>query len=247
MADTRNNTIRRVDLAEKQVQTVAGTRTRVLQVENGGPAGSTGLNSPWDVLWRDGRVYIAMAGQHQIWVLDPTERHLQAFAGNRKAELRDGPLLDAGLNQPSSLATDSVRLFVADSEGDAIRVMGFDPGSSVSTLIGPPPQRPDGVRERASALEHPLGVAWLGDRLVVADTYNNRLRVLDPRTGRVRTLVDADAGLNEPAGVSAAGGRIYVADTNNHRIVSVDPENGVLTPVDVREGESADFRGRARP
>jgi sugar lactone lactonase YvrE len=246
VADTRNNTIRRVDLAAKRVQTVAGTRSRVLQVEQTGPAGATGLNSPWDVLWHDGLLYIAMAGQHQLWVLDPRERQLRAFAGSRRAELLDGPLLEAGLIQPSGLATDSVRLFVADTGADAIRVTGFDPGSSVATLVGPPPEGPDGVRERSPAVEHPLGVAWLGDRVVVADTYNHRLRVIDPRTGRVRTLVDKDAGLDEPAGLSVAGGRIYVADTNNHRIVSVDPESGAMTPLDLREAVGPDTRGRSR-
>ena len=246
VADARNNTIRRVDLAAERVQTVAGTRTRVLQVENAGAAGSTGLNSPWDVLWHDGLLYIAMAGQHQLWILDPRERQLRAFAGTRRAELLDGPLLEAGLNQPSSLATDGVRLFVADAEADAIRVMAFDPGSSISTLVGPPPLRADGVRARDPAIEHPLGVAWLGDRVVVADTYNHRIRILDPSTGKMRTLVSEDAGLDEPAGVSVAAGRIYVADTNNHRIVSVDPESGAVTPVRLRYAAPGDIRGRAR-
>ena len=118
--------------------------------------------------------------------------------------------------------------------------------ASSVTLVGPPPEGPDGVRERSPAVERPLGVAWLGDRVVVADTYNHRLRVIDPRTGRVRTLVDKDAGLDEPAGLSVAGGRIYVADTNNHRIVSVDPESGAMTPLDLREAAGPDTRGRSR-
>ncbi len=247
VADTRNNTIRRVDLAEKQVQTVAGTRNRVLQVENAGPAGTTGLNSPWDVLWHDGSVYIAMAGQHQLWVLEPETRQLRVFAGSRRAELRDGPLLEAGFNQPSSLASDGVRLFVADSGGDALRVMGFDPGSSVDTLVAPAPPAANGVRDPSPPVVHPLGVAWLEDRVVLSDTYNHRLRAFDPRTGRVRTLVGADAGLEEPAGLSVAGGRIYVADTNNHRIVVVDPESGTVSPVDVRQEGPLGARGRLRP
>jgi DNA-binding beta-propeller fold protein YncE len=112
--------------------------------------------------------------------------------------------------------------------------------------VGPPPLRADGVRARDPAIEHPLGVAWLGDRVVVADTYNHRIRILDPSTGRMRTLVSEDAGLDEPAGVSVAAGRIYVADTNNHRIVSVDPESGAVTPVRLRYAAPGDIRGRAR-
>ena len=239
VADTSNNTIRRVDLVRERVETVVGTRERVFQVETAGPANQVGLNSPWDVLWHDGLLYIAMAGQHQLWVYDPAIREVRAFAGSRREELRDGPLLEAGLNQPSGLATDGVRLFVADTDAGAIRVTGFDPGASVGTVTRPAAQVPEGAPAPATKLQHPLGVAWFEDTVVVADTYNHRIRTLDPDTGRLRTLVGPDAGLEEPGGVSVAGGLIYVADTNNHRIVAVDPKSGAVTPISVREDDAA--------
>jgi DNA-binding beta-propeller fold protein YncE len=243
VADTWNNTIRRVDLAEERVETVVGTRERVFQVEDAGPANRIGLNSPWDVLWHDGLLYIAMAGQHQLWVYDPDSRQVKAFAGSRRTELRDGPLLEAGLNQPSGLATDGVRLFVADADAGAIRVTGFDSGARLSTVTRIPADPPEGSPAPPTKLQHPLGVAWLGDSVLVADTYNHRIRTLDPDTGRLHTLVGDDGGLEEPGGISVSGDRIYVADTNHHRIVAVDPESGAVTPVHVREaGDPASVR-----
>ena len=91
VADTENHVIRRVDLAARTVGTAAGTGEQVYQRFNDGLASELGLNSPWDVLWHDGWLYIAMAGQHQVWRLDPARGHLEEYAGTRREELKDGP------------------------------------------------------------------------------------------------------------------------------------------------------------
>src|SRR5205814_8547357 len=70
VADTENHAIRAMDLAAETVRTVAGTGV-IGYRRAGGPATATPLNSPWDVLALDGTIYIAMAGTHQIWTLDP--------------------------------------------------------------------------------------------------------------------------------------------------------------------------------
>jgi sugar lactone lactonase YvrE len=80
----------------------------------------------------------------------------------------------------------------------------------------------------AARLQHPQGLAWVpggagGGRLLVADSYNDALRWLDPRTRRVETWVD---GFAEPGGVAVADGLAYVADTNAHRIAVVEIGTG---------------------
>jgi sugar lactone lactonase YvrE len=125
VADTSNNALRRIDLEAKRVETVAGTGEQVYLSQSSAPARGTGLNTPWDVLWHDGLVYIAMAGQHQIWTYDPKADLIREFAGSRREELRDGARLTGGLNQPSGLATDGESLYVADSEASAIRRIGL--------------------------------------------------------------------------------------------------------------------------
>ncbi len=79
-----------------------------------------------------------------------------------------------------------------------------------------------------------LGVAWSGGKLYVADTYNNKIKVIDIDQHTCQTVAgtgksgnaDADNGaaatFSEPGGFSAAAGRLFVADTNNHLIRVVD-------------------------
>jgi thiol-disulfide isomerase/thioredoxin len=72
VADTENHAIRAVDLKAGSVATVAGigSQAREIQVVPfSGPAKTTALSSPWDVVMLPGEraVYIAMAGPHQIW------------------------------------------------------------------------------------------------------------------------------------------------------------------------------------
>lgn len=71
VADTGNHAIRLVDLAARTVRTVAGTGEQAYMFNQSSVSASSGLNSPWDVLWLDGQLYVAMAGQHQVWRYDP--------------------------------------------------------------------------------------------------------------------------------------------------------------------------------
>jgi hypothetical protein len=88
---------------------------------------------------------------------------------------------------------------------------------------------------RDARFQHPLGITLVGSGgdayLVVADTYNQVLRRVDPLSGAVTTLSGtgkAEAGsperigYYEPGGISAGDDRLYVADTNHHRIVMLD-------------------------
>jgi DNA-binding beta-propeller fold protein YncE len=83
----------------------------------------------------------------------------------------------------------------------------------------------DGVGDEVR-LQHALGVAWLDGKLFIADTYNSKIKVLDPQTRRCESFLGGDGPdgrfFNEPAGLSIAGGKLYVADTNAHRIRVVD-------------------------
>jgi DNA-binding beta-propeller fold protein YncE len=78
-------------------------------------------------------------------------------------------------------------------------------------------------------LQHALGVAFHDSKLYIADTYNSKIKVVDPGKQSCTTLLGGErdgwfAGpiFNEPAGLSIAGDKMYVADTNAHRIRVVD-------------------------
>jgi hypothetical protein len=80
-------------------------------------------------------------------------------------------------------------------------------------------------------LQHALGVAFHGGLLYVTDTYNNKIKVIDPKDHTAKTLAgdgkpsaedQPTARFDEPAGISVAAGKLYVADTNNHLIRVID-------------------------
>jgi thiol-disulfide isomerase/thioredoxin len=234
VADRKNHMIRALDLKAQKVTTVAGTGKQDRGGRfKGGPALKTGMNSPWD-LYRHGKwLYIAQAGHHQIWTLDLARNVLEPYAGDGYERLSDGELDDASFAQPSGLTSDGTFLYVADSEGSAVRRLPLKGGKgSVETLVGVGPYLftfgdKDGVGDKVR-LQHALGVACHKGKLYVADTYNSKIKVLDPAKKSCTTLLgEADGWLagrlfNEPAGLSFAGDRLYVADTNGHRIRVID-------------------------
>ena len=247
VADRKNHMIRAIDLKEQVVTTVAGTGQQAdpgeRRLDRPVPATSIGLNSPWALLWAADKLFIAMAGHHQIWTFDPAAKELAPFAGSGRENIMDGPLRFANFAQPSGLATDGKFLYVADSEVSAVRKLPLDGKGEVETLVGrglfvfgdrDGPARIEDVvaRETKEArLQHALGVAFADGKLYVADTYNSKIRVLDPKAGTLATFLGGDEGaggwfggpvFSEPAGLSYANGKLYVADTNAHRIRVVD-------------------------
>jgi thiol-disulfide isomerase/thioredoxin len=257
VADTGNHLLREVDFDSKQVKTIAGTGEqgtgfpgRPTSRRFGGPPLRTALSSPW-ALWVHGSdLYIAMAGPHQIWKMPLAGRRIGPYAGNGREDIVDGPLLPArpfaqgfsSFAQPSGLASDGERLFVADCEGSAIRAVPFDPTGKVETLVGVMGSLfdfgdVDGTGPTVR-LQHPLGVVFYDGKLYIADTYNNKVKVLDVATQSCETLAGSGesgntdaadamtATFNEPAGISAAAGKLYVADTNNHAIRVIDLTDG---------------------
>jgi DNA-binding beta-propeller fold protein YncE len=229
VADRKNHMIRALDLKSGTVRTVAGIGRQDRESRHaGGPAAQTGLNSPWDLLRMGRTLYIAMAGHHQIWTLDLDKMDLQPYAGNGRENIRDGELGAAEFAQPSGLTTDGKRLYVADSEVSAIRSVSLNKAGDVTTLVGQGLFKFGDVDGEGKdvRLQHALGVAYHDGKLYVADTYNSKIKVLDPATKKCTTFLGGGTGpdrmFNEPAGVSVANGKLYVADTNAHRIRVVD-------------------------
>ncbi|MET9523130.1 NHL domain-containing thioredoxin family protein [Streptomyces coeruleorubidus] len=230
VADSVNHALRRLDLTTGEVTTVAGTGRQWWQGSpTSGPAREVDLSSPWDVaLWQD-KVWIAMAGVHQLWAYDPVEGTVAVAAGTTHEGLVDGPGAEAWFAQPSGLAATPERLWLADSETSALRWV--DPDGSVHTAVGTGLfdfGHRDGVAGQA-LLQHPLGVTALPDGSVaVADTYNHALRRYDPATGEVTTLA---TDLREPSDAVLVGDDIVVVESARHRLTRLRlPEEAVKVP-----------------
>jgi DNA-binding beta-propeller fold protein YncE len=226
VADTGNDQIRAVDFEMRAVHTV--------DVSN--------LRSPWDLALKPGILIVAMAGPHQLWVIDLLHDRAYPYAGTGEETRRDGAVNAAAFAQPSGLAIDGDTLYVADAESNSIRAVALPPLNTVTTLAGGDLfdfGDQDGAGD-AARLQHPLGVAVHDGRVMIADTYNHKIKMLDPASGNVSTIAGtgipghADgaasrAQFHEPGGVSAAGDTLFVADTNNHVIRTIDLRSFVVS------------------
>ncbi|MCE9533722.1 MAG: redoxin domain-containing protein [Planctomycetes bacterium] len=243
VADRRNHLLRSLDLKARTVKILAGTgeQDRGDRGE-GGPALERGLNSPWALHLDGDRLFIAMAGHHQIWTLNLKDQMLEPYAGDGRENIKDGPLFAARFAQPSGLASDGKYLYVADPEVSAIRRVPMNGKGRVETLVG------EGLFEfgdidglgKEARLQHAIGVAYYNGSVYVADTYNNKIKTINLKTGDVRTFLGGNLKkgeeplFNEPAGLSVSGDKLYVADTNAHRVRIVDLATKAVTTLDIK-------------
>jgi thiol-disulfide isomerase/thioredoxin/sugar lactone lactonase YvrE len=231
VADRKNNLIRALDLKAQTVKTVAGTGEQGEDRDSEGPALKESLNSPWALTLHDGKLYIAMAGFHQIWKMDLKQGTAGPYAGTGMETRRDGSLTSAAFAQPSGLTTDGKTLFTTDSETSSVRAVPLDGKGNVSTIVGQGLfdfGDVDGTGE-AVRLQHALGLVYHEGKLYVADTYNSKIKMIDPVKRTSTTFLGGEAEgwlgtpvFREPGGISYANGKLYVADTNAHRIRVVD-------------------------
>lgn len=227
VADTVHHSIRAYDPGTGTIELLAGTGKQWWQGSpTAGPATEVALSSPWDVAWWGDRLWIAMAGVHQLWTYDPAAGAVQVAAGTTNEGLVDGPAAEAWFAQPSGLAATDDRLWIADSETSALR--WIDRELVVHTAVGTGLfdfGHRDGAAEQA-LLQHPLGVTALPDGSVaVSDTYNHALRRFDPATGEVTTLA---TDLREPSDAVLDGEEIVVVESARHRLTRLRlPEEAV--------------------
>ncbi|MFT7817227.1 NHL repeat-containing protein 2-like [Arapaima gigas] len=291
VADTNNHIIRKIDLLEGKVSTVAGVGVQGTDKEGGVMGPQQPISSPWDLaLGTAGGVehnvlWIAMAGTHQIWALFLEDGMLPKsnvcpkgtcvrFAGSGNEENRNNSYPQkAGFAQPSGLAVAAdlpwACIFVADSESSTIRTLSTKDGA-VKNLVGGERDPMnlfafgdvDGSGTEAK-LQHPLGVAWnpRNKLLYVADSYNHKIKVVDPKTKQCHVLAGTgEAGsawgpgfsevcFSEPGGlcIGQDAKLLYVADTNNHHIKVLDLERHTVSQLVISEGDVVDVAGSVPP
>jgi len=213
VADTANHALRGVRLETGEVRTVAGTGRQWMQ-----GSGTADLSSPWDLAWWGDRMWVAMAGIHQLWTYEPRTGTVEVAAGTTNEGLLDGPRPESWFAQTSGLASDGEGLWLADSETSALRWVDDD---GVHTAVGTG-LFDFGFRDGPAAealLQHPLGVALLPDGSVaIADTFNDAIRRYEPATNTVTTMA---TGLREPSGAVVDGDTLLVVESAAHRLTRI--------------------------
>ena len=244
IADTRNHAVRSVDLATNEVTTIAGTGKQLDRLPGvNAKARETAMASPWDVVAVGDRLYVTMAGIHQIWVLDLKLGSIEAFAGTSREGITDGDRRQqATLAQPSGIATDGRYLYWVDPESSAARRVSVSGDGEVETIVGTGlfDYGNDDGRGKLARLQHPQGIAVASGVIYIGDTYNHEVRAISAATFEVTTVAGTGARgwsdgpgqialFDEPGGLGVARGLVYVADTNNHLVRTVDVSSGVVS------------------
>ncbi len=220
VADTNNHAIRKIDLKKQTVTTIAGN----------GQQGN--IASPWDIEVLDDQrsIAVAMAGRHQLWALNTRNNKLSPLAGNAREGLKDDRAGSSELAQPSGVSYLMGSLFFADAESSALRVLE---NGEIKTLIGTGLfdfGKADGTHPDAQ-LQHPQGLAVTADKIYIADTYNDAIRVYDRKTATLSTLPLPEGGLREPGDVLLIGDKLWIADTSHHALKTYDLTTQTLNEI----------------
>jgi sugar lactone lactonase YvrE len=206
-----------------------------------GPSPLARFSDPFGVaVAPDGSIYVADAGRAQRVRRVASDGTVTTIAGGESG-FRDGPGSTARFDTPSGLAFEvGGGLIVADTGNNSIRRIASD--GTVTTVAGDGvPGYVDGPAAQAR-FRGPTAVAVdARGRIIVADTYNDRIRAIDP-AGIVSTIAGsglpgltdgaaAAAGFDTPSGVAIDSGlNIYVADFGNASIRTISPD-GVVTSI----------------
>jgi sugar lactone lactonase YvrE len=245
IADEDNNAIRRLDLTAGTLSTVAGTGDNQFSPD-GSPAATSTLAGPTAVtLAPDGRIVFAEDEGHRVRAID-AGGNLVTLAGDGVNRFGgDGEAaVDAQLNQTKSVTRDLAdRLIVAD-DGNA-RVRRVDPCTGLIETIAGNGTRAfsgDGGPALDAGLTASDALVDAEGNLIISDTDNNRVRVVDAE-GNINTLVGTGAEgfsgddgpataatLNHPTGLHLdAAGNLYIADFDNGAVRKLT--GGTITTV----------------
>tara|TARA_B100000609_G_C17212935_1_gene434849 strand:+ start:596 stop:2665 length:2070 start_codon:yes stop_codon:yes gene_type:complete len=231
VSDTGNHRIRKIDIQDNSVTTIAGSGTA-------GFTDATGVVAQFDQphgigMDNAGNLYIADTNNHRIRKITPAGV-VTTFAGIATAGHNDATGAAAQFNQPWGLAVDgSGNVYVADTGNHRIRKITS--AGVVTTVAGIATAGFSDGRVSVARLDTPTGLAVdAAGALYITDTGNHRIRKLTTQ-GILITIggkasadfsdgIGTNAGFDAPTGIAVDGnGNIYVADTNNHALRKLTP------------------------
>jgi mucin-19 len=243
VADTGNNRIRKIDI-NSNVTTLAGSTSGFAN----GLGTAAQFNVPYGVAVDSaGSVYVADQLNNRIRKID-TSSNVTTLAGSTSGSA-NGQGTSAQFNQPYGVAVDSAGIvYVADLFNNLIRKIATESITTTTSVITTVAGSNAGFADGANGqFNSPQGISLSGSNIYVADTGNNRIRLIMPGTSStvsqatVTTLAGSGvfgtangqgtaAQFDIPYGVAVdSAGIIYVSDTGNDRIRKIDTSSNVTT------------------
>ncbi len=186
------------------------------------------LDTPSEIAFdKNGDLIVADPGTHTIKKVKPTGE-IETVAGTEnQSGFQDGNANTALFNAPIGVAVSGEKIFVADTYNDRIRIIE---NGQVATVAGNEKGFADNFSAQAK-FDTPCGLAvWTDGRILIADTGNKRIRILE-QNGNVWTLSGngnsnltdgllSDAEFVQPTAIAFdEKGAIYIADGNAIRSI----------------------------
>ena len=233
VADSVNDTIRKVVIATGEVTTLAGTAGSSGSTDGTGAAAR--FYDPFGITTDGTNLYVTDDSNCTIRKVVIDTGVVTTLAGTVLSRgSTDGTGAAARFNLPGGITTDGTNLFVADTANNTIRQVVIATGM-VTTVAGTASSQgsADGTGAAARFL-YPYGITTDGTNLYVADSGNHTIRKMVIATGVVTTLAgtagsegstdgtDTAARFLLPYGITTDGTNLFVADTFNHTIRDID-------------------------
>lgn len=251
IVDWNNHMVRKVD--------ANGIITRMIGAGNlgddsSGPADQLNLNHPVGLtIGPDGDYYLASWHNWKIKKIDSATMETSAPIGTLQGFEGDGgPATQAKMDIPSAVVfAPNGNIYIADQGNQRIRMV--TPDGTISTFAGSGEQGyADGVGTEAM-FNNPKGPSATpggkiilnqdGTALYMADTFNNRIRMIDLATAEVTTVAGTgEAGYGGDGGPASAAqlnapsdlvlshdNELFIADAQNHVIRKIDANGNIST------------------
>jgi DNA-binding beta-propeller fold protein YncE len=249
ICEVENHRVRRLDLATKELTTVAGSGQRGYSGD-GGPATKAELNEPYEVRFdKAGNMLFVEMKNHLVRKIDAQSGTISTVAGTGKAGFGGdgGPATKAHFSSPHSIALDADdNLYIADIGNHRIRKVDGRTGV-ISTLAGngerKQPQAgaigPDKPMIGPRALFTDGGTLWIalreGHSVWKLDLASSEFAHV-AGTGKRGFTGDggpaASATFDGPKGIAVGPDKaIYVVDTENHAIRRIDLASGTIATI----------------
>lgn len=238
IADTYNNSIRKIDSETGIISTIIGTADKKLVSELKTPTGLTFDNYQ--------NLYIADLANLRIRKVNLETGSRMTLVGQRSET--EAPNINASLGGPFNVVFDKIgNLYISINGDSKVSKVDFSTGK-ISTVAGTGVAgfSGDGILAKESQLSNPTGLALDGKgNLFISDSGNERIREVDLTTGIISTVagtgVTGFSGdgfeatktqLSNPLGLAVdKQGDLYVVDRGNNRVRKINMSTGIITTI----------------
>ncbi len=250
---TVSNCVRKIDVANWTIFTVAGSDTYG-HAGDGSSALGAELKSPYDVCMDNNHnLYITEWGGHYIRKINTVNGIISTVAGNGTGGFSGdgGPASSASVNRPQGICCDAAgNIYFADTYNSRIRKI--DVATGIITTIagtGATSYSGDGGPAANAGVPYPVDVSidGAGDIYFIEVFSGNtsRVRKINATTGIISTVAGngsysysgdggpaTNAGLFDPSGIFVdAAGNIYLSQYDDSRIRKVDVNTGIINTI----------------